>query len=147
MINSPVRYQPNAGFTRLPDMIDQLFRESFVAPTRFERFFDKRLCNLLETPTTYVMQLALPGVVFDKLHVNVVGRQLTINAWIAVPKIEDATYLWNGLFEEEFTEVFTLPMEVVGEKALATYEYGILNITLPKVEYALPKEIKVTGTK
>ena len=143
MINSPVRYQAGLPFTRLPDMIEQLFRESFVAPTRFERFFDKRLSNLLETPTSYVVQIALPGVLFEKLYVNVVGRQLSINAWFNIPKIEDATYLWNGLFEEEFTEVFTLPTDVVGEKAVATYEYGILTVTLPKKEAAKPRQIKV----
>jgi HSP20 family molecular chaperone IbpA len=38
-------------------------------------------------------------------------------------------------------------MEVLGDKADATYDRGILLITLPKAEYARPKVIEVHTTK
>jgi HSP20 family protein len=147
-MNTPPRYQPEFSLTRLPDMIDQLFRESFVFPTRFERVFDwKRFSNLLETEKAYIVQLVLPGVEFNNVNVQVVGRQLTIKAVCDIPMVENATYLWNGLTSYEFSEVFTLPFEVVGDKAEATYDLGILTITLPKLEYAIPKPIKVHANK
>jgi HSP20 family protein len=143
MMNTPTRYQPEFSLTRLPDMIDQLFRESFMFP-RYERLFDwKRFSNLLETEKAYIVQLVLPGVDFNKVDVQVVGRQLTVKVVCEIPMVENATYLWNGLTSYEFSEVFTLPFEVVGEKAEATYNLGILTITLPKLEYAIPKPIKV----
>jgi len=148
MINAPTRYQPEFSLTRLPDMIDQLFRESFVFPTRFERFFDtRRYSNLLETEKAYIVQLMMPGIDINKVNVQVVGRQLTIKATCEIPTYEHAAYLWHGLVDEEFAEVFTLPLEVVGEKAEATYDLGILTITLPKLEQAIPKPIKVHAYK
>jgi HSP20 family molecular chaperone IbpA len=46
----------------------------------------------------------------------------------------------------EFSDVLTLPAEVDGEKAEASYVNGILTITLPKAANALPKAIKVSTT-
>jgi HSP20 family protein len=150
MANVPARFQPEIGFTRLPDMIDQLFRESFVLPNRFERFFDGRkiagLSNLLETDNAFVVQLVLPGVDPEKIEIQVVQQQLTIKATCFIPPVDKAVYVWHGLVTEEFSEVFTLPMEVVGDKAEAHYDKGILTITLPKVEYAKAKAIKVHAT-
>jgi HSP20 family protein len=147
MPNTPVRYRPETSLTRLPDVIDQLFRDSFVMPTRFERFFDgKRAANLLETDADYIVQLVIPGVDPKGLQINVVGQQLTIKAVCTIPTTEHATYLYHGLFGEEFSDVFTLPAEVDGEKSEARYVNGVLTITLPKAENARPKVIKVATT-
>lgn len=143
MPNTLSRPQPDTTFTRFPDMLDQLIRESFV-PRRFDRYFDgKHNANLLETETAYFVQLVMPGVNPEKLQINVAGAQLTIKGITAVPTVKDATYLYHGLFDEEFSEIFTLPTDVEGEKAEASYVNGILTITLPKAEHAKPKVIKV----
>jgi HSP20 family protein len=142
------RFQPEVGFTRLPDMIDQLFRDSFVVPKRFGQFFDGALpANLIETENAFIVQLALPGITMEQFEIQVVGQQLTVKAAYVIPVVEKATYLWRGLTGEEFSQVFTLPAEVLGEKAEASYEYGILTITLPKTEYAKPKMVKVNTIK
>ena len=144
MINAPLRYQPEFSLTRLPDMIDQLFRESFVLPARVDPYFDwRKFSNLIETEKAYIIQLVLPGIDLTKVNVQVVGRQLTVKAFCEIPKFEHGTYLWKGLVSQEFSEVFTLPLEVAGEKAEATFEFGILTIKLPKLEHAIPKPIKV----
>lgn len=143
------RFQPESPFTpltRLPDMIDQLFRESFVMP-RFDRLFEAgRYSNLMEINDSLVVQLLLPGVNVETIHIEVVGQQLTVKATFDIPTFPDAKYIWNGLKAGEFAEIFTLPMEVTGEKAKATYDLGILTITLPKTEYAKAKVISVDVT-
>ena len=45
-----------------------------------------------------------------------------------------------------FERTFTLPATVAPEKIKATYENGLLTITLPKVEAAKPHLIKVDVT-
>jgi len=147
MINSLTRYQPDLAFTRLPEMIDQLFRDSFVFPTRFGYFDVRRNSNLLETDNEYIVQLMLPGVDPKTLKIQVVGRQVSVTASIVIPKVEKAVFLVEGLVSQEFSEVFTLPVEVVGDKADAVYEYGILTIKMPKLESARPKMIEVHTTK
>src|SRR4051812_33303079 len=37
MANTVTRYQPQNSVARLPDLVDRLFRESFVAPGLFDR--------------------------------------------------------------------------------------------------------------
>ena len=148
MINLPSRYDTTTPFARLPDLIDKLFRESFIAPAAFDRFFDGvRISNLLETKDAFIVQLVLPGVDPEKIQIQVVDRQLLIKASCEVPTVENATYLYHGLHSDDFSEVFTLPTEVLGDQAKATYERGILLVTLPKAEYAKPKVIEVHTSK
>jgi HSP20 family protein len=42
-----------------------------------------------------------------------------------------------------FTRTFTLPATVDSEKVSATYDKGVLKVTLPKKAEAKPKQIKV----
>jgi HSP20 family protein len=48
-----------------------------------------------------------------------------------------------------FTRTFNLPITVDSEKVSATYDKGVLKVTLPKKAEAKPKQIKVNvgGTK
>src|ERR687886_11608 len=82
MANSVSRYQPQTSLTRLPDLVDRLFRESFVAPTFFDRSFGGSNrpvlpVNLFETPESYVMHLALPGMKPENLDIQVAGREVS----------------------------------------------------------------------
>jgi len=144
MANAPTRYEPASSFPRLPDVIDQLFRESVIAPNYVNRYFNgTQRANLLETNETYVVQLAVSGIDTDKLNIEIVGQQLVIKGLCTVPEVVDATYLMHGLFADEFTDTLELPMEVDGEKATASYHRGILTITMPKAEHAKPKTVKI----
>ena len=80
MADSVSRYQPQ-GATRLPDLMDRLFRESFVTPGLIERngvSVPRLPVNLFETPDSYVMHAALPGLNLDNLEIQVVGREVTV---------------------------------------------------------------------
>ncbi len=146
MPNTLTRYNPEIRFRRFPDMIEQLFRESLAVPPKYDTWFDaRRVTNLLETESAFIVQLMVPGIDPEKVVIQVVGQALTVKGTCFVPTYENATYLWHGLFGEEFSEVFTLPMEVYGEKVEASYLHGILTITLPKTELAKPKTVKITN--
>src|SRR5947209_19271564 len=78
MANTLTRYQPT-GATRLPDVIDRLFQESFVLPSMFDRTFGGSAkpslpVNLIETADSYVIQASLPVLNTDNLDIQVVGR-------------------------------------------------------------------------
>lgn len=150
MPSTLVPYETPTSLTRLSDVVDRLFRESFIPPMLFEREFDgftRLLNNLWETNESFIIQAALPGIDPEKVELRVSGRQLTIKGTYEVPPIEKATALRLNLAKGEFSEVFTLPMDVDGEKAAARYEHGILTITLPKTEQVKVKEIKVVTAK
>ena len=47
----------------------------------------------------------------------------------------------------EFERTFSLPSSVDATKISASYEHGLLTITLPKAEQARPREIQVEVTQ
>lgn len=86
----------------------------------------------------------LPGVKPEDVKIEVEGNLMTIRgtkAQVAEEKLEkvhryERTY---GTFER----TFTLPATVDANHIKATYELGLLNVVLPKVEKARPREIKI----
>lgn len=145
-MNTPTHYPRSTGLARLPDMLDRLFHDTFVVSPLEQVFSGVRMnANLLETGDAYIVQLIVPGIKDVKnLQIQVVGNQLTVKGVMEIPAIPDATYIYLGLAGSEFSESFTLPAEVDGEKASADYVLGILTINLPKAEHAKPHMVKVT---
>ena len=133
--------------SRLPDVIDKIFRDSFVVPTPLERFFDGSrrgpTCNLLETDDAYILQFLLPGALPEKFGLKVTGREVQLEGVVQPPQIQGAHYLWRGFEGGEFTEIYTLPAEVDGDRAQAEFTHGILTITVPKADSVKPKTVQV----
>jgi HSP20 family protein len=152
MADSVTRYPTQNGMTRLPDLMDRLFRESFVLPTVFERGVNgsgrpSLPVNLIETGEGYEFFAAIPGLDPEKLDIQVVGREVSIKGTIEGNWPEQGKWLWQGIPTGEFFESFTLPVEVQGDATEATYEHGILALKLPKAEHLRPKSVKVNVSK
>jgi HSP20 family protein len=151
MADTLTRYQPT-GVTRLPEMIDRLFQESFVLPSMVDRAFNRAATssfpvNLIETPESYVMQAALPGLDTDNLDIQVAGREVGIKGSFESWMPEKGSWIWRGLPTGQVYETYTLPVEVESDATQASYENGILTITLPKAQHLRPKNIKVEVKK
>src|SRR2546421_6654041 len=105
------------------------------------------LVDIFEEPDAIRLVAELPGVRPSEVKIFVEGNLLTIKGTkeqVAEEKAEkvhryERTY---GAFER----TFTLPATVAPEKIKATYENGLLTITLPKVEAAKPHLIEVEVT-
>jgi HSP20 family molecular chaperone IbpA len=78
--------------SRLPDVIDRIFRDSFVVPTQVDRFLDGArrgpTSNLLETDQAYVLQFLLPGALPEKLGLKITGREVQLEGVIQLPEIQ-----------------------------------------------------------
>jgi HSP20 family protein len=139
------RYEPQTTLARLPDLVDRLFQESFVMPSFFDRTWSKSAwpVNLFETPESYIMHVAIPGLTPDHLNVQVVGREVSIQGKIELSTPEKGNWIWQGIPAGEFSQTFTLPVEVDGDGVEATYDYGILTLGLPKAAHLRPKNIEI----
>lgn len=150
MANAIAPFESRTGLTRLPDVIDRLFNESFVLPSIFDRSMGTTRgmfpVNLVETPDAYVMQAALPGLKPEDVDIQVAGREVAIKGTFELT-LPEGSLLWRGIPTGEFYETYTLPVEVASDSVEATYEHGILWLTLPKAEHVRPKTIKVSATK
>ena len=98
--------------------------------------------------TEYLRIVAeVPGVKPERVKILVEGNLLTIQGTkeqIAEAKTEKVHRYEraHGAFER----TFTLPTTVDAEHIKATYEMGVLTLTLPKVEKAKPRQIAVEIT-
>jgi HSP20 family protein len=146
------RYSRPLGMTPLGEAMDQLFRDAFTWPHVFgarpstgQTTGFGLNSNLYETPESYIMQVVLPGVQVESLQITAHRNLLTLQGTAGVAAPEGAQGIWVGLGAGEFREQVTLPGEVDADKASADYQDGILTLTLPKVEHARVKTIKVGG--
>ena len=109
----------------LRSVMDQLFADSFFAPTLLENGWKNGSpvpANILNTADSYVVQMAVPGIDAGKLHVETTGAELRVSGSYSINKPEDSSYVIQALPTGEFNYTVTLPSEVQGDGAEASYQ-------------------------
>jgi HSP20 family protein len=84
---------------------------------------------------TYV-RAELPGVARDAISVEIVNGSLSIQASRKVKGKESEENAW-------FSRLISLPDDVQADKVAASYENGVLTVTLPRKEESKPKKINI----
>lgn len=90
-----------------------------------------------------VVTAELPGVNRDEVDLTVLGDTLTIAGEKKLPAEEGVTYIRHERPHGRFRRLIDMPYSVEQDKISATYNDGILTITLPKAEEAKPKQVTV----
>jgi HSP20 family protein len=94
--------------------------------------------DLYEDKDNTYVRAELPGLARDDISVEVVNDYLTING---NRKVTDD----DGKVTETFSlnRSIALSESVQADKVTASYENGVLNVTLPKREEAKPKKVTI----
>ena len=140
---SLIRYQP---FTEMRKAMDGLFDERFFAPYRFLTFNPAETVpvDVYHTENEVVIKATLPGVKPEEVDVSLNGDTLTIKGEIkAEEKIDRKDYLYKEQRCGVFHRTVALPNGLDTEKAEASFEDGILTLTIPKSEEAKLRQIKI----
>ncbi|MEZ4809218.1 MAG: Hsp20/alpha crystallin family protein [Allomuricauda sp.] len=96
--------------------------------------------NIKDTEKSFELELAVPGMKKDDFTVEVDNDVLTIASEFKSENEETQdNYTRKEFSYSAFKRAFTLPETVDGSKIDAKYEDGILRLTLPKKQEALPK--------
>ncbi len=96
--------------------------------------------NIKDNEKGFELELAVPGLKKDDFTVEVDNDVLTISSEIKTENEETKeNYTRKEFSFSSFKRAFTLPETVDGSKIDAKYEDGILKLTLPKKQEALPK--------
>jgi HSP20 family protein len=141
-------------FVVLRDAMNQLLEESFV-PARAGRggqngssaMVRPLPLDVFATGDEAVIIAAVPGM--SPQHLEVTYNQNVVTLSGKVPTAADseqgkgATWYLHELWHGEFRRSVTLPFEVDASKAEATFDNGIVRITLPKAERAKPQKIAI----
>lgn len=128
------------GFARSPwagleSEIDRLFTSTLAdlgTPASDLRF----PVDLYEDKDNTYVRAELPGLRRDDIHVEVVDDYLTINA---TRKTKEGDREQSFAFNRSIS----LPATTRNDQITASYEQGVLTVTLPKKEEAKPRKITV----
>ncbi|MGD2137588.1 MAG: Hsp20/alpha crystallin family protein [Gammaproteobacteria bacterium] len=100
--------------------------------------------DMLDREAEVVVRAELPGVGKDELDVTVSGHSVTIRAETKhEKKKEEEKYYRHEMSRGEFQRTLALPVTVDESKARATFSDGVLELTLPKMEKARQRKVKV----
>lgn len=130
-----MRFDPFRDLDRLADQVDQAFRRPTTSiPMDAVRHGDKVLVNL-----------DLPGVDPDAIDVTVERDVLTVSAVRRFERAEGDEVLANERPQGTYTRRVLLGESLDTSRLEASYDHGVLSITIPVAEQAQPRKISVSG--
>lgn len=142
-----VRWEPFREMMTLRDAMDRLLEDSFVRPSRLlwpDLGRGELPIDMYQTDNDVIVKASIPGLKPDEVDISITGDTLTIKG---EHKEERETKEQDYFLKERrygaFSRSLTIPVPVKTDKAEATFENGVLTLTLPKAEEVKPKQIKV----
>ena len=141
-----IRWNPFREMDRVRSAMDRMFEDSLIGPewewrpsTSWQLSLD-----VVENDDDYVIKASIPGVNPDELEITLSDRTLTIKGETKEEtESEEGRYHLRERRYGSFSRSLTLPTEVKDAEIEASYESGVLRLTLPKTEAMKPKRIKV----
>jgi HSP20 family protein len=99
--------------------------------------------NVYETEVAYVVVADIPGVAESDVEVSVENEVLRLSGKTAeAPQGYELVY--SEYDDVDFERRFALGERVDGEKIAATLKEGVLEVSLPKKQAALARQVEVT---
>ena len=91
-----------------------------------------------------VVTAALPGMKAADVDITITGQTLSIRGeFKADEKVEKGQYLYRERRHGTFHRQLQLPVRLKGESATASFEDGVLTLTVPKADEVKPRQIEV----
>jgi HSP20 family protein len=142
------RTSPFGELLSLRQAMDRLFEDSFVRPGSGLTTDEHPVAlDVYSTPDAVVVEAALPGISPDDVDISVLGDTLTITASSRQEKTSDEDgYSYREIRRGNFSRTLTLPAGVQADAATASFDNGLLRLSIPKAEEAKPRQIRISPT-
>ena len=138
-----VRWEPYREPLSIREMMDRFINEP-MSGLRTWPDAGVPAVDMYQTEDEVVVKATLPGVKAEDISISVTGDVLTLRGSTSEEKeVQEASYYLRERRQGEFSRSLPLPAAVVADKAVAEFEDGILQLTLPKAEEVKPKTITV----
>jgi HSP20 family protein len=100
--------------------------------------------NVSEDESTFRVEAELPGFTRENLEIQVTGNELRLaGSREKEASEENRKVVRRERFAGLFSRTLRLPVAIDAGKVEAVFQDGILTVTLPKSEAALPRKIQV----
>jgi HSP20 family protein len=129
--------------------VDRLFDEDVIHPRTWRTIplGAEPALDITTTTDELVVKASLPGWQPEDVEITLTGSTLTISGEMREEaRREDASWILNEIRRASFSRTLELPEGLIGDRATATYEHGILTLHIPKAEEVKPKQIRITAT-
>lgn len=125
------------------DLIEEKRRQAGQVNEFANRTFGLAL-DVDETEDNYTVYANLPGVSLEDIDVNIHDNVLTISAESNATEYgENSKALMRERRTGKYSRSLRFPVAVDGDAIEASFDNGVLNITIPKAEEAKPRQIPV----
>ena len=143
----PMRRNVRRNVLSLDRFLDRMVEDALAPFGSWPAVWDGRVrpaLDVYETPDAVVVKATIPGVKADGLDITLSQGTLVIRGEAKDEREEkEERYYLRERRSGAFHRAVTLPVGLDTKKAEATFEDGVLTISLPKTEEAKPQEIKV----
>lgn len=150
-----IKYRPSNSF--LPSAFSEFFEQDFFPSNKnmFGSEFSIPAVNISENENEHLIEVSAAGFEKDQFNIEVEDNKLTISAEMKEEKEESSDnsddktakenkkqnyYTRREFRAASFKRSFTLPKNVDGENIAASYENGVLKLTLPKKAEVINKK-------
>jgi HSP20 family protein len=142
------RWDPFGERWTLRNAMDRLLEDAWVRPSWGDQGQHSGMSmpiDVMEHDDNLIVKASLPGVKPEDITITVQGNQLTIQGEMRGDTEQKGTTHHQEHRYGRFVRSMTLPERVNSEKAEASFENGLLTLTLPKEEAARTRQIPVRG--
>ncbi|MEU4342669.1 Hsp20/alpha crystallin family protein [Nocardia sp. NPDC023852] len=101
--------------------------------------------DLFRAGDHYVLNADMPGVDPGSIDVSVDSGTLTLRAQRTVSSEEGVQWIASERFAGTYMRQLSLGGNVDADKINATYNNGVLSVTIPIAERAKPRRIEISG--
>lgn len=123
--------------------MDRVMRDAFGAGKHAAAFVPP--VDLSETADAYRIEAALPGWKPEQIDISIEDGILSLKGDVAdadAPAAGTKVHVAE-IRRTSFTRRFTLPTAVEADRAVASFENGVLTLEIPKAEVVKPKQIRI----
>jgi len=147
-----VRWEPLREFSTLQNEMNRLFNTVFDAPSAGNGGSTLRrwmpAMDLVETADHFVLRADLPGLAEDDVKIEFEDGTLTVSG----ERKSEHEAKGEGYYRVErafgsFSRSLTLPQGIDPEAVTASFDRGVLEISIPKPEEKKPRRIEIGGQK
>lgn len=138
-------WDPITDLVTMQQTMDRLFDEAWErrgAGWRRGKRVAALPVDVYSTANELIVQASVPGLDPDDVEITIEGDSLTIKGETK-PPLDNVEYHIQERRFGPFGRTLTLNLPVQAELAEATFDKGVLTLTIPKAEEVRPKVIQV----